>query len=126
MSHVRAKGNVATELELIRLFRKYGIKGWRRNYRLFGKPDFVFPSMRVVVFVDGEFWHGHPTRSQIPGTNREFWLRKIEHNKARDRLVNKTLRDKGWVVVRIWQHQLKTYEWRRKLLKGFRAARSGD
>ncbi|HGG59708.1 MAG TPA: very short patch repair endonuclease [Gammaproteobacteria bacterium] len=122
MSRVRGKGNIATELKLIKLFREYGITGWRRNYRLFGKPDFVFPARRVAVFVDGEFWHGHPTRGQIPKSNREFWVRKIQRSKARDRLVNKTLKSKGWVVVRIWQHQLKTSEWRRKLMKGFRAA----
>lgn len=122
MAHVRGKRNVATEIQLITLFREYGITGWRRNYHLFGKPDFVFPAMRVAIFVDGEFWHGHPTRGQIPKSNREFWVQKIERNKARDQLVNKTLKGKGWIVVRIWQHQLKTYEWRRKLLRGFRSA----
>nr|BDD46570.1 very short patch repair endonuclease [bacterium] len=122
MSRVRGKGNLATELKLIKLFRKYGITGWRRNYNLYGKPDFVFLDKRVAVFVDGEFWHGHPKLGQIPKSNREFWARKIERNKARDRIVNRTLKKRGWVVVRIWQHQLSGYEWRRKLMRGFRAA----
>src|SRR5690554_3639957 len=65
MSHVRSKGNLATEEKLTKLFRENGIKGWRRNYRLFGSPDFVFPKERIAVFVDGEFWHGHPTRAKI-------------------------------------------------------------
>src|SRR5436190_20991772 len=60
MSRIRAHGNRDTELRLIALFRRYGITGWRRNARVFGKPDFVFPKQRVAVFVDGCFWHRHP------------------------------------------------------------------
>src|ERR1700756_3893297 len=92
MSRVRGKGNRATELRLLLLFRKYKIPGWRRNSRLFGKPDFVFPKARIAIFVDGEFWHGHPTRSVIPANNSHFWRAKIARNKLRDRLVNATLR----------------------------------
>ena len=114
MSKIRGKGNTATEMRLIRLFRQEKITGWRRNYPLFGKPDFVFTEKRTAVFVDGEFWHGHPTKSKIPATNREFWAAKIKRNKARDREVNKVLKDKGWNVIRIWQHELKTNKWRRK------------
>ncbi|NLY98667.1 MAG: very short patch repair endonuclease [Clostridiaceae bacterium] len=115
MSHVRSNGNRATEEKLVSLLRENGIKGWRRNYRLFGNPDFVFPKKKIAVFVDGEFWHGHPTRGQIPKTNREFWLKKIEQNKIRDNLVNQTLKDKGWIVVRIWQHELKDNRWFQKI-----------
>lgn len=118
MSRVKGKGNEATEQKLINLFRVHSIIGWRRNYPLFGRPDFVFPKKRIVVFVDGEFWHGHPTRGQIPKTNTEFWVKKIAKNKKRDRLVNRTLRDKGWVVVRIWQHELKGTKWLRKIRRG--------
>lgn len=119
MSRVRSKGNRATEKKLMSLFRENGIKGWRRNYRLFGSPDFVFPKKKIAVFVDGEFWHGHPTLGQIPETNREFWTNKIERNKARDNLVNQTLKDKGWIVVRIWQHELKDNRWLQKMRTAF-------
>ncbi|MGB3971846.1 MAG: very short patch repair endonuclease [Limnochordia bacterium] len=119
MSRVRSKGNRATEEKLASLFRKNGIKGWRGNYRLFGNPDFVFPKERIAVFVDGEFWHGHPTLGQIPETNREFWIKKIERNKARDTLVNKTLEEKGWTVVRLWQHELKDERWLQKIKAAF-------
>lgn len=115
MSKVRGRGNRATEERLARLFRKYRVKGWRRGYPLFGRPDFVFPKLRVAVFVDGEFWHGHPTLGQIPKTNTEFWTRKIERNRNRDELVNSTLMAKGWIVVRIWQHELNTEAWLVKL-----------
>lgn len=107
MSRVKGSGNLATELRLIRLFRERRITGWRRNFPIFGKPDFVFPKERVAVFVDGDFWHGHPTRGKVPATNREFWQAKIARNRARDRVVNRTLRKSGWRAIRIWQSTLR-------------------
>ena len=106
MSRIRSRGNAATELKLIYLFKQYKITGWRRNSKLFGKPDFIFPKKRLAVFVDGEFWHGHPTRSKIPHTNKKFWIKKIQANKKRDILVNKTLKKRGWGVIRVWQKDI--------------------
>lgn len=106
MSRVRGRGNRATELQLVRLFRDYKITGWRRNTPLFGKPDFVFPAIRIAVFVDGCFWHGCPKHASWPATNHAFWRKKLEGNLTRDRLVNDTLRAKGWRVIRVWQHEL--------------------
>ncbi len=104
MAQVRSSGNKSTEGALIQMMRRAGIKGWRRGYPLFGSPDFVFPRARVAVFVDGCFWHGHPTRCRIPATNRAYWEAKIGRNKARDRRVTRTLRQRGWQVIRIWEH----------------------
>ena len=106
MSLIRSRGNKATELRLIEIFQEYGITGWRRNQKLIGKPDFTFSSERVVVFVDGCFWHGCPKCYQRPKSNRKFWDTKIASNRKRDRLVNRELRELGWRVVRVWQHQL--------------------
>lgn len=114
MSRVRGSGNKATEQRMVFLLRDKGITGWRRNYGAFGKPDFVFLRSRVALFVDGEYWHGHPRLGKIPKTNVKFWTEKIERNKKRDRKVNATLRLQGWTVVRIWQHELKTDAWLRK------------
>ncbi len=124
MSKVKSKGNLATEKKLITLFKANGIKGWRRNYPLFGKPDFVFQKQRVAIFVDGEFWHGHPTLGQIPKTNREFWRNKIERNIERDKLVNRTLIEKGWFVVRIWQYELKTEDWLTRIREAFKKSKN--
>jgi DNA mismatch endonuclease, patch repair protein len=107
MSRIRGRGNKDTELAMINIFRRYHISGWRRNQVLFGKPDFVFPQHKVAVFVDGCFWHGCPLHSNMPKNNREFWEKKLNGNKARDRLVSRTLRKLGWKVVRIWEHELK-------------------
>lgn len=106
MSRVRSAGNKTTEIALIKLFQCYGITGWRRNIKLFGKPDFVFPKLKLALFVDGCFWHGCPKHKSQPSTNQAFWSKKLEANVIRDRLVSRTLRKNGWRVVRVWQHEL--------------------
>ncbi|MDB5354882.1 MAG: mismatch repair protein Vsr [Phycisphaerales bacterium] len=106
MSRIRGHGNKDTELALIRLFRLNGITGWRRRYPLFGKPDFVFPKLKLAIFVDGCFWHCCPKHSNLPVNNRLFWERKLEGNRRRDRLVSRRLRAAGWRVVRVWEHEL--------------------
>jgi DNA mismatch endonuclease, patch repair protein len=68
--------------------------------------DFVFRKERVIVFVDGCFWHGCPKHSNMPVNNRAFWEKKLTANKVRDRLVTRTLRQGGWRVIRIWEHDL--------------------
>ena len=106
MSLIRSRGNKATELRLIEIFREFHITGWRRNQPLFGKPDFTFRRERVVVFVDGCFWHGCPKCYKRPGSNQEFWDTKIANNRKRDRRVSCELHSLGWTVIRVWQHQL--------------------
>jgi DNA mismatch endonuclease (patch repair protein) len=128
MSRVKSRGNAATEMRLIEIFREHKITGWRRRARLFGNPDFIFAKSKVAVFVDGCFWHGCPRHGALPRTNRAFWYAKLTRNKRRDRLVNKTLAVKGWTTVRIWQHQLResksvARKFRRLLGKEFEAAR---
>jgi DNA mismatch endonuclease (patch repair protein) len=103
MAQVKSVGNRSTEKILVAVLRKSKIVGWRRQYPIFGKPDFSFPRKKVVVFVDGCFWHGHPRKCRVPQANREYWLKKINRNVARDKLVNRTLKGMGWKVVRIWE-----------------------
>jgi DNA mismatch endonuclease, patch repair protein len=107
MARIRGKGNKETELALMKILRRNKIKGWRRHRPIFGKPDFVFPKEKVVVLVDGCFWHGCPKHSNMPQNNRLFWEKKLLGNKRRDRLVNRTLKKMGWKVVRIWEHELR-------------------
>ncbi|GDX12105.1 hypothetical protein LBMAG57_38770 [Verrucomicrobiota bacterium] len=94
MARVRGRGNKSTEENLARLFRKAGITGWRRHLCLLGTPDFAFPKLRLAVFVDGCFWHGCPKHATKPKNNADFWRKKLAANKARDRLVTRTLRSK--------------------------------
>jgi DNA mismatch endonuclease (patch repair protein) len=108
MSRIRSKRNATTELKLISLLRVARLRGWRRNVSLPGKPDFVFPKVKLVVFVDGCFWHGHGCgRNLKPKRNVVLWRRKITGNQRRDRCVNRKLRAAGWCVVRIWECDLR-------------------
>ena len=106
MSQIRSRGNQATELALAKLFRRHKITGWRRNQKVFGKPDFIFPKHKLAVYVDGCFWHGCPKHGTQPKGNAAFWRKKISRNQIRDRLVTRTLRKAGWRVLRIWEHEL--------------------
>ncbi|MBX9784220.1 MAG: very short patch repair endonuclease [Chitinophagaceae bacterium] len=107
MRQVKSSRNKSTELNLIQFFKDNSIKGWRRSYNLFGRPDFVFPLTKKAVFVDGCFWHGHNCRNTKPKDNKDYWQQKISRNKKRDRAVTKTLKSNGWTVIRIWECQLK-------------------
>jgi len=107
MSRVRSKGNKSTELELISVFKDYGITGWRRNYNVIGHPDFVFLDKHIAVFVDGCFWHGHDCRNTHPKENADFWQKKRERNIQHDLEVTNRFESRGWTVIRIWECELK-------------------
>lgn len=106
MSRIKGRGNKATELRLIGIFKTHRIKGWRRHWPLEGKPDFVFPKLKLAVFVDGCFWHGCPLHATQPKSNSAFWETKLARNQARDRFVTRALRSQGWRVLRVWEHEL--------------------
>jgi DNA mismatch endonuclease, patch repair protein len=107
MRAVRSKGNRSTELALVNAFRAYRITGWRRHAPIVGKPDFIFRSSRVAVFVDGCFWHGCPSCGSVPESNVEYWKNKISRNILRDRRQVAQLRARGWTVIRLWEHNAK-------------------
>ena len=125
MSLIKSRGNKDTELRMMVVFRENGIKGWRRHFRLKAeglvvdkttekkvlrsfsiRPDFVFPKLKVAVFVDGCFWHACPKCYIRPKQNRTFWDAKRETNQARDRRQSRALRKAGWTVMRLWEHDL--------------------
>lgn len=124
MAKIRGRDNRATDLRLASLFRHFRITGWRRHVKVVAgarargrnssgklrtrvtRPDFVFAAWRVVVFVDGCFWHSCPKHSTMPQSNRVFWKLKLDNNKQRDLTVTRSLRLAGWIVVRIWEHDL--------------------
>ncbi len=86
-----------------RRFRKdypIRVEGGRRI-----KVDIAFPGARLAVFVDGCFWHRCPEHATEPKANRDFWRAKLDRNVARDREVDRALRNAGWRVVRIWEHE---------------------
>ena len=106
MSKVKNKGNKSTEQAFLSLLKMYKIEGWTQQYDILGTPDFAFPKINLAIFIDGSFWHGGPD-SKLPKTNKKFWADKIEKNRKRDRKVNRSLRQEGWGVLRIWDKDLK-------------------
>lgn len=107
MRRVKSQKNKSTELQLIEVFKEQHIIGWRRNYKVKGHPDFVFPKQRIAVFVDGCFWHGHDCRNTRPSDNQSYWKKKRERNVERDKATTAQFEARGWTVLRIWECELK-------------------
>ncbi len=79
-----------------------------RGLRLSGNPDIVLPRKRIVIFVDGCFWHGCPQCRKHEGLRGQFWVGKINANRERDLRITKELTDAGWTVFRIPEHDVRT------------------
>jgi DNA mismatch endonuclease (patch repair protein) len=106
MSAVRRR-DTAPELALRRSLFARGIRGWRCDYRdAPGRPDLAWPGRKIAVFVDGAFWHGHPSRHR-PGRSGSYWDKKIAANVARDRRVDRELQAMGWTVFRFWDFEIR-------------------
>jgi DNA mismatch endonuclease (patch repair protein) len=107
MSQVRSSGSRIERL-LGRALWTAGLR-YRKQYPVVGTPDFALVSRRIAIFCDSEFWHGYrwgSRRKLEHKSNRSYWFAKIERNRARDRRVNRQLRNNGWVVIRLWERQI--------------------
>lgn len=81
---------------------------YRKNVKgLPGTPDIVLRKYGIVIFIHGCFWHGHEVDGTMPKTNQKFWVDKIERNKWRDTKNKEMLRKMGWLVMTVWECQLK-------------------
>ena|ERR1700743_383785 len=108
MSRIRSQG---TKIELLlgKAMWQKGIRYRKNDKSVYGKPDFSLKKIKLAVFCDSEFWHGKDFEafaSRI-GTNKEFWITKIQKNIERDNKVNLHLADKGWTVLRFWEKDIK-------------------
>ncbi len=107
---MREIGSKNTKPEL--LFRKHlfsmGFR-YRINDRMIaGSPDIVFPKYHALIFIHGCFWHGHDCGLfRLPGTNTEFWRKKIDINRERDANVLNRLRAEGWRICIVWECSIK-------------------
>jgi DNA mismatch endonuclease (patch repair protein) len=98
--------DTAPEISLRRAMWALGIRGWRCHRKdLPGRPDIAFGPARLAVFVDGAFWHGHPSKYKA-GQSGEFWDRKIAENTARDRRADSALEELGWTTLRLWDFEV--------------------
>jgi DNA mismatch endonuclease, patch repair protein len=108
MRAIKDKGNRSTEVRARAILVRCGTSGWVLHPGgLPGKPDFYFLRSRVVLFVDGCYWHGCAKCRHAQLTNRAYWSAKIQGNIERDRSNNRRLRKAGLRVMRVWEHELK-------------------
>lgn len=108
MSRIKGKDTKPEEIVRKYLFSR-GFRYRKNVSALPGKPDIVLPKYRICIFVNGCFWHKHEGCKYFvwPKNNAEFWKSKIESNIARDLVNQKKLRDQGWMVITVWECELR-------------------
>jgi DNA mismatch endonuclease (patch repair protein) len=107
MRAIRSRNTKMEDIVCSKLWHR-GLR-FRRNVRdLIGKPDIAIKKYKVVVFLDSCFWHSCTQHGRVPETNQEYWRKKLERNQARDKEVNEYYASKGWHVLRVWEHDLKS------------------
>lgn len=105
MSRIRSK-NTKAEVLLRSLLHRQGLRFRIHAKWLPGTPDIVFTRRRIAVFVDGDFWHGYRF-DEWKDKLKPYWSEKITRNRLRDEAHTTALRELGWSVVRIWEHEMK-------------------
>jgi len=110
MARVRGKGSSA-EMTIRRLVHRLGYRYRLHGAKLPGRPDLVFATRRKVIFVHGCFWHRHPDPdcklARLPKTRQDFWIPKLEGNRARDLRQLEELKALGWSALILWECGLK-------------------
>ncbi|MBF0252561.1 MAG: DNA mismatch endonuclease Vsr [Candidatus Omnitrophica bacterium] len=106
MSRIKA-ADTAPELRVRKVLHREGYRYGLHNKNLKGKPDLVFRKYKTVVFVNGCFWHHHKgcKRANLPKSNQEYWIKKIEGNIQRDKENRENLKKLNWTIVTIWECQ---------------------
>jgi DNA mismatch endonuclease (patch repair protein) len=106
MSRIRSEGS-KLEGKLEEILKSVSFE-YVEHPKIFGKPDFAYPELKIAIFADSDFWHGfnwEKKKNEIK-SNREFWLKKIERNIERDKEVTSKLQEEGWSVIRLWGHDI--------------------
>lgn len=109
MSRIKGK-NTAPELKLKKAIWSAGIRYKSSKHKVLGKPDIQLLRYKILIFIDGDFWHGYDwqRRKETIGSNKAFWIPKIERNMQRDRQVTRALLLQGYTVLRFWEHEIKS------------------
>lgn len=112
MQSVKGKGNKTTEMRFCASLSANRIRGWEKNNtKVLGKPDILFPTKKIAIFLDGCFWHGCPTCGHIPKKNNQFWKLKIDLNRRHDNYISLSLTEQGFRVLRFWEHEIQNHLW---------------
>ena len=104
MSSIHGK-DTKIELLLRKALWEGGIRGYRVNMKLPGKPDIVFTKYKVAVFCDGDFWHGYKFNEWKTRLS-PHWLKKIQRNIERDKENDAKLKEEGWTVLHFWEWEI--------------------
>lgn len=115
MSRIRYRD---TKPELILRKALWG-KGFSYHPKMKGNPDFIHRKRKIAIFVHGCFWHKCPRHYVEPASNKEYWLPKIERNVLRDKENKKILRKKGYNVITLWEHEIKSNRFSSRLFRHF-------
>lgn len=108
MSSIKSKGTKLENIFAEKLL-DVGLDYCRRNVKaIVGSPDFVYDDAKIAIFIDSCFWHGCKKHLRMPASNQDYWVAKIARNRKKDRQVTRQLRQDGWLVLRIWEHSLKS------------------
>lgn len=108
MSRIKGK-NTKPEMVVRKFLHAHGYRYTLHNKKLPGKPDIVLPKYKTIIFINGCFWHGHENCRYfvVPKTRTDWWLNKINTNKAKDAKAIKSLKKDGWKVITVWECKLK-------------------
>lgn len=108
MSQIKGK-NTKPEMIVRKFLHANGFRYRLHDRKLPGRPDIVLPKYRTVIFVNGCFWHGHKEGKCyiVPKTRTQWWVDKIDRNKANETKNFSFLKKEGWKVIRIWECDLK-------------------
>src|SRR3989338_9276368 len=106
MSSIRSVNN-SVEIKFRKLLFANGLRGYRNHYPIRGKPDIVFVSKKLAIFIDGDFWHGYNWKKLGKKPPRKYWQAKINRNIERDKETMKVLKKEGWKILRLWEHNIK-------------------
>lgn len=124
----RVKGRDTTpELKVRKALTALGARYRLNRKDLPGSPDVVLPGRKLAIFVHGCFWHGHGCArgSRVPKANRDYWVAKVDRNRARDTAASEALQAKGWRVETIWECDLKDNAALHERLKSLLTVESG-
>ena len=103
MSRVRSK-NTKIDLKMKKIVSSLNYK-YEMYPKMFGRPDLIIKKKKIVIFCDGDFWHGYKYHVKKKPA-KKYWKKKIKTNMVRDRQISRRLRYIGWSVLRFWEHDI--------------------
>ena len=105
MSRIHSKGTKVEDI-VFKELRKRKVYFQKHYKKAPGNPDIALPRKKKAVFIDGDFWHGYQLDKLIERLPKEYWVEKIKNNVARDNENRKLLKENGWEVIRVWEHDI--------------------